>query len=311
LKKNNFKENTSKFNVLRKLKEYRNKFIHYFLKSLSMNECYKIGDQKYNLVHKEYDDPLFKTNVYELLETDENNCEKILSETELETKFKEINFCTFRGEHNFSMIELLQKNNFQYVDNFFVVQTNKNEFKPIKNKISVKIEVILGEPSENQKKEILKIQKNVYDHSTFQTDLRINPDISSERSCLRVKSFFNNIDHLIFLARDTKNKEKIVGFLQFILSKPDVECENGAVISDSQGFLYGPVLYSYAFNYIFEKYVDVDTIFAGCGLTNNKVLRLFQKLNFKIVHKEVHFRKIDLNNDVVSSKNQYSCRCGN
>ena len=158
---------------------------------------------------------------------------------------------------------------------------------------------------------ILEVQKNVYDYSTFQTDFRINPEVSSERSCLRVKSYFKDKNHIIFLAKDTKNDNKIVGFLQFILSEGDLECENGAVISDSQGFLYGPVLYSYACDYIFKNFSGVNTIYGGCGLTNTRVLRLFQKLNFKIVHKEVHFRKIDIENDVVSKNHQYPSRCTN
>ncbi len=33
-----------------------------------MKECYLVGERSYYLTHKEYDDDLFKTNVYELLE---------------------------------------------------------------------------------------------------------------------------------------------------------------------------------------------------------------------------------------------------
>ncbi len=209
------------------------------------------------------------------------------------------------------IINLLEQNNFRYVDNFLVVQTNRLDFKPIKNKISIKIEILRGEPSDIQKKMILEVQKNVYDFSTFQTDFRINPEVSTERSCLRVKSYFKDENHIIFLAKDTKNNDKIVGFLQFILSEGDLECENGAVISGSQGFLYGPVLYSHACDYIFKNFSGVNTIYGGCGLTNTRVLRLFQKLNFKIVHKEVHFRKIDIENDVISQNYQYQSRCNN
>ena len=269
-----------------------------------MEKCYQVGKKSYYLIHKKYDDDLFKTNVYELLECAKNNVEK-KSEQELKQDLKKINFCTFRGEHNSNMINLLEKNNFYYVDNFLIVQTSRLDFKYINNKISIKIELVRGEPSEKQKDEILKIEKNVFDYSTFQNDFRINPEISSKRNCLRVKSYFKDKNHIIFLAKDPKNEDKIIGFLQFILSDIDLECVNGAVISNSQGFLYGPVLYSYAFNFIFKNFPQVNTIFGGCSLTNTRVLRLFQKLNFKIIHKEVHFRKIDIENDAVSKNYEY------
>ena len=168
-----------------------------------MEYIYIVDDYLLTLVHKTYDDKLFGSKVFELLESKNESGLNIKSSKELSNDLNNVNFCTFRGKYNLKVIHFLEDNNFRFIDDFIHLRLKRKDY--VSNKFSfnkTNIIKINGEPSDEVKKELIELEKSVYDFSTFQADYRIENNISSERNGIRVASHFNNPNHLIYLSLD-------------------------------------------------------------------------------------------------------------
>lgn len=260
-------------------------------------ELYYLWNRKYSLIHKSYDDELFGTKVYELIEDGKNDSVvNHVSELErLKNDLKTIDFCTFRGKYCFEMTCFLEVNGFRYIDDYLSMKVQREQFRPIFPNDRFSVKVILGEPTNEIQNQILTIESTVYDYSSFQADRRIDNEISSRRNCQRVKSHFKKKDHVIFYVVDPQNIEKVVGFFQFVIQGNVAEGMNGAIMEGYQNNFLGPALYSFSCRYIFDYYATVNVIDIGLGFNNNRVYRIFDKLKFSFVSREIHFRKISNN----------------
>jgi hypothetical protein len=257
-----------------------------------MESIYRIDDNLLTLVHKTYDDKLFGKKVFELLESNNESGLNIKSSKELSKDLNKVSFCTFRGKYNLKVIHFLEDNNFRFIDDFLHLRLKRKDY--VSNKFSfnkTSIIKINGEPSDEVKKELIELEKSVYDFSTFQADYRIENNISSERNGIRVASHFNNPEHLIYLSLDQKSK-KINGFHQFIKKTNYAVAVNTAVKTDNQSHaLIGPKLFIVSHDDILEdkniKYID-----SGCGFNNGSSLRLHFGFNYSIHQRDIHLRKI-------------------
>jgi hypothetical protein len=138
---------------------------------------------------------------------------------------------------------------------------------------------------------LFSIESSVNDFSTFPADTRIDANKSIQRNIQRVKSYFSNPGHIVFLINEPINNE-CVGFFQFVVEGNKALGVNAAVSSKTQNFFYGPWLYSNAISALFEKNENIKVVEGGFGLNNKRVLNIFQQLNFKIKSREIHFRKV-------------------
>mgnify|MGYP003986362909 CR=1 FL=1 len=256
-----------------------------------MESIYRINDNLYKLVHKTYDDDLFGAKVYELLESKNELGLTINSAEDLSKDLNKLSFCTFRGAYNLKVIHFLEDNNFRFVDDFLHLRLKKKEYNPFKISSAKNVTKVLGRPSDNIIKDLVDLEKSVHDFSTFQADYRIENNISAERNALRVKSYFNNPNHLIYLHIDPKSKE-INGFHQCVKGVNHVLFTNTAVKKINQSFdLVGLKLFAAAHEDIFKD-SDINFIDSGCGFNNKSSLRLHLGFNYSIYNREIHFRKI-------------------
>ena len=140
---------------------------------------------------------------------------------------------------------------------------------------------------DNDFEEVLNLEKEVMDFSTFQIDPLIDSEVASQRNVIRVKSYFNNPNHRLYVVR---KGEDIIGFLQFVVDfeKGEANCVNGAIAKEYQGLFVGPKLYSYAFKSVFD--LGIYKIFGGYSAQNKPVVKLFSACNFRIIGEEIHLR---------------------
>uniref|UniRef100_UPI00404831AF hypothetical protein n=1 Tax=Algoriphagus sp. TaxID=1872435 RepID=UPI00404831AF len=191
--------------------------------------------------------------------------------------------CTFRGKEDIHIVQTLIKFGFDFIATYNSIEVDEKSYKRIK--ISTKLEVCKAE--ENEFDEILTLESNVFDFSTFQIDNRFENSITSYRNALRVKSYFDKPGHY---ASIIKYLGKIVGFLQFKVDFENkvADCVNGAIHQDFQGLFIGPKLYSESFSSIFK--LGVDKITGGYCTQNYPVAKIFKACNFRITDQEIHLR---------------------
>lgn len=193
--------------------------------------------------------------------------------------------CTFRGEEDIKLVRYLDSLGFKFVGTFNTMKCIKSEFKEITIKSNLKTKMTTGLVDEA--KQILNIEKKVFDYSSYQLDPDFPNEITAKRNVMRVKSYFGDKNHVIFTI---KQKNKVLGFLQFIINKEKhtANCVNGAVDPEFQGMFVGPVLYSEAFNSIFN--FGVNEITSGCSNQNIGALKIHTNCGFRIINNEIHLR---------------------
>jgi len=191
--------------------------------------------------------------------------------------------CTFRGKEDIHIVQTLIKFGFDFIATYNSIEVDSKSFKKIK--ISVNLEVCKAELNEFD--EILKLESDVFDYSTFQIDKRFENSITSYRNTLRVKSYFDKPGHYALII---KYLEKVVGFLQFNIDFENkiADCVNGAVHQEFQGLFIGPKLYSDSFDFIFS--LGINKITGGYCTQNYAVAKIFRACNFRITNQEIHLR---------------------
>lgn len=191
--------------------------------------------------------------------------------------------CTFRGKEDIHIVQALIKLGFDFIATYNSIEVEEKSFKKIK--ISTNLEVSKAEPNEFE--EIIKLESDVFDYSTFQIDKRFDNSVTSYRNALRVKSYFDKPGHY---ASIIKYLGKVVGFLQFKIDFENkiADCVNGAIHQEFQGLFIGPKLYSDSFAAIFN--LGVDKITGGYCTQNYPVAKIFKACNFRITNQELHLR---------------------
>lgn len=191
--------------------------------------------------------------------------------------------CTFRGKEDIKIVRILNELGFKFVGTYMTFCGLRQEFKEIKMKTDMEV----GIASENDFEEILGLEENVFDYSTFQIDPLFNPKKTAHRNCVRIKSYFNNPLHKTFIIRI---KGKLAGFIQFLVDNEHgvADCVNGAVASGFQGLFIGPKLYSDAFKLVYS--FGINKIIGGYSNQNIAVAKLFTACNFKKIDHEIHLR---------------------
>ena len=195
----------------------------------------------------------------------------------------EIIACTFRGKEDIHIIQNLIKSGFNFIATYNSIEVDEKSFKKIK--ISANLEVCKAEVDSFN--DILKLESDVFDYSTFQIDNRFENSVTAYRNALRVKSYFDKPGHY---ASIIKSSGKVAGFLQFKIDFENkiADCVNGAIHEKFQGLFVGPKLYSDSFVSIFN--LGIDRITGGYCTQNYPVAKIFKTCNFRITNQEIHLR---------------------
>ncbi|MBT7790862.1 MAG: hypothetical protein HN757_18545, partial [Calditrichaeota bacterium] len=246
--------------------------------------------QIYKLKIPEYETPVFGHKVGELRIVDKDDrvipAGDIRALKHLESlMFKEdMKFCTFRGDEELNVVRSLQDAGFVFVSSYADVMCNRADFRGLE----VVREFGFSQAAREDFTEILDVEYKVFDYSSFQVDPNIDPEKAKQRNCKRVESSFNKSGHVIYCLRV---KQKIVGFLQFVLDEKRKEavCANGAIHPDYQGYSLGAILYSKSFSEVFS--LGYEVIKSGYSFQNKAMANIFSSMNFVLSRSEIHLRK--------------------
>jgi ribosomal protein S18 acetylase RimI-like enzyme len=254
---------------------------------MDIESIFKADEFYFRLSVPEYEIPVFGYKIGELrrvfLRGDESFNVVDLSELRTFLNEIEIRICTFRGEEDITVTRLLQDLGFLFVGTYKTVECEKKSFK--KFKINSDLQVTGLDVHEFD--QVIELENDVMDFSTFQLDLLVDASISALRNVERVKSYFNRSNHKIFVMR---NGETVIGFLQFLVDTDSkiAECVNGAIHKNFQNLFFGPILYSESFNNVFK--LGIEKIIGGFSTQNTRVNKLFSQFNFRITDEEIHLR---------------------
>lgn len=195
----------------------------------------------------------------------------------------EILACTFRGKEEINIIRCLNELGFMFVATYNTVSCVVSEFKEIETGHQWDLSIA----KESEFDDLLKIELSVFDYSTFQIDPVFPNEITSKRNVMRVKHHFDNPKHCAYII---KVKEKIIGFLQFLIDEEQRSADlvNVAIVPSMQGVGIGKILFSNTFRDIFSS--GINQITAGYCVQNIVMGVMLKVFNFKIIDHEIHLR---------------------
>ena len=244
----------------------------------------------YQLNIPEYEVPVFgyKIGELKLKEGDGNHSggsQEVLSLLGIKDYLKKngVLACTYRGKENIDTVRFLNDLGFKFVGTYNDCCCHRNEFKEINIRSTLEVRVA----SINELEEILLLEDKIFDFSSFRIDPLFNSIVTAQRNVVRVKSYFANPLHRIYIL---KVKGKIAGFLQFIVESETgtANCVNGAIATEFQGLFIGPKLYSDAFKSVFE--LGISKIYGGYSNQNIAVAKLFSACNFRNIEQTILIR---------------------
>lgn len=192
--------------------------------------------------------------------------------------------CTFRGKEEPDVVRHLNSLGFLFVSTYSDVVCVRRDF----TEIEVNSDIVVEPTSSPDDYEAMCLIKHrVYDYSTYQVDSRFDSAVTSLRNVKRLRSYFNNPNHVAYVCRVGG---EVVGYLQFVLDKiwKVGYCVNGAVSPDYHGLFLGAKLYSDAFKGVFG--MGCDSITSGYSNQNFPVMKLHQACGFKVSKHEIHLR---------------------
>ena len=191
--------------------------------------------------------------------------------------------CTFRGKEDTQLVRYLDTLGFKFVGTYRMFSCYNKDFMsysiPPNN-----LEVVFAH--EDDYSRILEIESQVFDYSTFQIDDRFPADVTAKRNVQRVKSYFNNPNHVCYVV---KSKGFVIGFNQFIVDY-EARCAenvNSAVDPNSQNRYVGTKLYLESFRNVLSVY---DMVTGGVCTQNPRPTRILNTMGFKFIDQEIHLR---------------------
>jgi len=238
----------------------------------------------FNLTTPEYETAIFGYRMGELrLVSSFASADLCLDDIAQYMTDEEMLACTFRGKENIDLVRYLNSIGFLFVGTYSIVTCDTYDFY----RVNMRSDLNIIQANRDDYEGMINIKKKVFDYSTHQLDPLFHNDITSHRNVLRLKSYFDNPNHYAYIC---KYKNKVIGYLQFIVDKEHntALCTNGAIDPDYHRLFIGVHVYTEAFNNIFE--MGIEQITSGYCNQNLPAMKIHRSCGFKLKEHEIHLR---------------------
>lgn len=210
----------------------------------------------------------------------------------------ELGACTLRGKEDINLIRYLNDLGFEFVGTYRYFECKREDFKPCAYGDIIEVD-------SERYDDVLFVERNVFDYSTYQIDDRFNRNDTVTRNVNRVKSYFDNPNHYCYGILDTPSPEdeghqQLIGFIQFIVDPQNRTAENvnSALMDQNKGL--GKILYSEGFKRIFDLWSPlndashnayaIDKVTGWVSAQNPRPAKILDKMGFRFIDQEIHLR---------------------